>query len=411
MNFDLTFTDPPPVVQQARLAMARLERHLSPRSARWTPLRSVQPGVRVPRPRGRLPALHAAAPARRGLRGSQSRPRSRDPAADRRLGVGGHPLVDTLRYAYVIRYLRELDGSPYLVPRTDDGVAWRAIPVVTGWDHEFTRVAAALAALAGRSVRADVDLDVAVTARAAVLDLSAAVLAEVAPRTRHVVSTYGGRPVPLHLVERDPIAAFGLVLVGRARPHLDRSPSELLDPPRPCAPATAAWAAAGRHALLGSRALWTGTPWDLTGDQAWQTVAAELPRSPRRSPSSIPTLRLPTSLGAPRSVRSWRPHLACASPPGSVSISPAPGRIPIRTAAPRHAHSGPRRESPARRARPLGLGNPAEVRPTGRPSDRDPCRRRIPGTEARPDLRAGRTGPVRRRRRRYGGPAAARRTR
>lgn len=128
MNFDLTFTDPPPVVQQARLAMARLERHLfaaigpldpscdqSSLAFAFLDLEDVYPPYRP------LPLPVEA---------------SEDPRADLDLAIqlltgasaSAGTAVDTLRYAYAIRYLRELDGSPYLVPRTDDGAAWRADP-------------------------------------------------------------------------------------------------------------------------------------------------------------------------------------------------------------------------------------------------------------------------------------------
>lgn len=143
---------------------------------------------------------------------------------------------------------------------------------MTAWDCEIARVADDLTALVARVESGPVDLDVALTARAAVLDGVTAVLGDLAPRTRHESSAKGGRHVTLHLLERDPLAALGLVLRRRVRPELDRSPSELLDASLPWNAATGAWASAGRHALLAARAWWTAPPWDLPGDYAWEAV-------------------------------------------------------------------------------------------------------------------------------------------
>jgi hypothetical protein len=143
---------------------------------------------------------------------------------------------------------------------------------VTTWDHEIARVAGDLTALVARAQRGVVDLDVAVTARAAVLDGAAAVLGDVVPRTRHESSTTRTRHVTLHQLERDPLGALGFVLRRRVRPELERSPSELLDASGPWNAATTAWASAGRHALLAARAWWRSPCRELSGEQAWEAV-------------------------------------------------------------------------------------------------------------------------------------------
>lgn len=123
MNFNLTFTDPPPAVQQARLAMSRLEGYLfavigpldascdlSSLTFAFLDLEDVYPPYR--------PLQRPVEP-------------SADPRADLDLAIrlliaastSTGTAVDTLRYAFAVRYLRELETSPYLGPRTDGGAA------------------------------------------------------------------------------------------------------------------------------------------------------------------------------------------------------------------------------------------------------------------------------------------------
>jgi hypothetical protein len=79
--------------------------------------------------------------------------------------------------------------------------------------------------------------------------------------------------VPLALVESDPIRALGLVLRRRARPDVERSPSELFDIRRTVDPATADWIEVGRRALLATRS-WTGpTVGNLEPTNAWHVLA------------------------------------------------------------------------------------------------------------------------------------------
>jgi hypothetical protein len=147
---------------------------------------------------------------------------------------------------------------------------------VTSWDESIHHTAAALAEL--MTDRGDhghrqvaFDLDVAVTARAAVLAGIANVLRDLAPRTMHG-APQGRRPVLLAMAEVDPLRALGQVLRGRARPALDRSPSELLDGSRPVGPTTELWASAGRHALIADQ-IWSAVPRHLEGEHAWHVVS------------------------------------------------------------------------------------------------------------------------------------------
>lgn len=139
------------------------------------------------------------------------------------------------------------------------------------WQHGVAHTAQALAAVLTRSI-GDADLDVVLTARAAVLDHVETVLGDLAPRARPDRPKNRRRVVPLAGVETDPIGSLGLVLHGRGRPHLDRSPSELLDLTRPVDPATADWIQVGRRALLADRA-WSGpTVGNLEPAAAWHAL-------------------------------------------------------------------------------------------------------------------------------------------
>lgn len=140
------------------------------------------------------------------------------------------------------------------------------------WQRDISLTAHALASLLARGP-AEVELDVAITARAAVLEHVAVVLGDLAPRTRQPRATNGGRDVPLALVESDPIRALGLVLRRRARPDVERSPSELFDIRRTVDPATADWIAVGHRALLAARS-WAGpTVGNLEPATAWHALA------------------------------------------------------------------------------------------------------------------------------------------
>lgn len=141
---------------------------------------------------------------------------------------------------------------------------------MNAWTRETIRTALAL----GEILQAEpspIDLDVALIARAAVLDGVALVMGDIVPRTRHGL-VGNGRLVPLGLVEQDPVRALGLVLRGREQPAFTRSPSELLDAATPVGTPTDFWAAAGRHALLAARA-WQGvSAATLSPDAAWKAV-------------------------------------------------------------------------------------------------------------------------------------------
>lgn len=121
MNFHLTFADPPPLVQQARLAMARLQQHLvetldpldpscdlSSLAFAFLELEAVHP------PYTPLP-VHAEA--------------SVDPREDYDLAVcalieamrSADRVVDKVRFALAIRLLLELQDSPPIGPRSSDG--------------------------------------------------------------------------------------------------------------------------------------------------------------------------------------------------------------------------------------------------------------------------------------------------
>lgn len=143
--------------------------------------------------------------------------------------------------------------------------------MVNVWDREIAATADALGCLLNPHPRPGrLDLDVAITARAAVLGCVGTVLGDIAPRTREPFN--GRRLEALALVETDPLRALGASLRNRPRLELSRSPSELLDNTASTRGVTAGWATAGRHALLASRAWWAGAPHVLPADQAWQVV-------------------------------------------------------------------------------------------------------------------------------------------
>ncbi|MGQ0843067.1 MAG: hypothetical protein ACT4QF_02920 [Sporichthyaceae bacterium] len=142
---------------------------------------------------------------------------------------------------------------------------------MTPWNAAILHTANALTVLLSEPP-GRVDLDVAVTARAAVLDHVSTVLADLVPRTRTRHARPLGRAVPVSLIEADPLDGLGRVLHGRLRPLLDKAPSELLDTRRRVDPATALWVDAGRHALVATRewsrlAAGVGEP-----ERTWQIV-------------------------------------------------------------------------------------------------------------------------------------------
>ena len=141
------------------------------------------------------------------------------------------------------------------------------------WDDSVRFIARTLSELARSNLEprrrvADLDLDVALTARAAVLAGAAVVLGDLVPAS--------GRAVPrrsnlLAVTERDPLHALGLVLRNRGRPDLTRSPSELLDAAAPGSPTTLRWAAVGRQAVIAD-SIWTSAPRALGGEHAWHVI-------------------------------------------------------------------------------------------------------------------------------------------
>lgn len=141
------------------------------------------------------------------------------------------------------------------------------------WHHQIALTARGLAAALTRAP-GGADIDVALTARAAVLDHIAHALGELVPRTKPDRSRSTRRPlIAVEQVEFDPIGTLGAVLHGRTRPHLPHSPSELLDPTTPTHPATADWIRVGSHALLAGRA-WPGDRVGTLGaEPAWRALA------------------------------------------------------------------------------------------------------------------------------------------
>ena len=115
----------------------------------------------------------------------------------------------------------------------------------------------------------EVDIEVAVTARAAVLAGAAAVLRDLLPS---VPQLRGSDLDLLAMAERDPIRAFGVVLHNRGRPQVSRPPSELLDAALGGSPASCRWAGAGREALQADR-IWSALMQPLEDDQAWHALA------------------------------------------------------------------------------------------------------------------------------------------
>lgn len=142
---------------------------------------------------------------------------------------------------------------------------------MTPWNAAILRTADSLAALLAEPAR-PVDLDVAITARAAVLDHVSTVLADVAPRTRTRHSRPIGHAVPISFIEADPLDGLGRVLHGRIRPVLQRAPSELLDASRLVDAATSRWVDAGRYAVVATRA-WTPPLVGRNGEHGQQVVA------------------------------------------------------------------------------------------------------------------------------------------
>lgn len=117
MNQNLTFTTPPAPVQQARLAMARLEAHLAQVIDPMAPdpeltsiafafmaLEDLHPPY-PPLPADLAPSVDAAADLDLAI------------AALGEAGEEATNAVDILRYAYTIRDLRELTDSSYLTFR------------------------------------------------------------------------------------------------------------------------------------------------------------------------------------------------------------------------------------------------------------------------------------------------------
>jgi hypothetical protein len=142
---------------------------------------------------------------------------------------------------------------------------------VRAWQADLARTASSLAAVLGCDP-AGTDLDVALTARAAVLDHVAVVLADLAPRTRTRPGLRIGRNVPIAALENDPLAALAAILHGRCNPRLDRPPSQLLDPAYALTEPTRRWVATGLHALLAGRE-WSDTETiGLDGEAAWRAV-------------------------------------------------------------------------------------------------------------------------------------------
>ena len=99
---------------------------------------------------------------------------------------------------------------------------------MTTWDEVALRSAIGLVELAAaqRDSRggdvAAVDVEVAVTARAAVLAGAAVVLRDLVPAARH--RTARGRRDLLALTERHPVRALGVFLQDRGRPRVSQKP-------------------------------------------------------------------------------------------------------------------------------------------------------------------------------------------
>lgn len=140
------------------------------------------------------------------------------------------------------------------------------------WADELVHVVGALAELLTvHQTRplGGADLDRAVTARAAVLDLAASVAADLAPRDRGAA-----KPPTLAEVDRDPVTSLTRLLASRTRPGLDEwSPSELLDASEVSTPAGRSWADAGRHAISAQHA-WSAAAPDLNTPHAWRALGA-----------------------------------------------------------------------------------------------------------------------------------------
>lgn len=139
------------------------------------------------------------------------------------------------------------------------------------WQRAAVHVADALAEALDHD-QSGVDIDVALCARAAMLDHVSTVLADLAPRTstRHV--SEGAHFVPVALVETDPLDALGRVLHGRTRLALDRAPSELLDVRRSVDEVTGLWVQAGRFALVADQCWWRSRERRAGGERARHVV-------------------------------------------------------------------------------------------------------------------------------------------
>jgi hypothetical protein len=115
------------------------------------------------------------------------------------------------------------------------------------------------------------DVDVAIAARAAVLDTVAGVFGDIVPWYRDLRASR--EPPGIDLAEPDPVRAFALVLRRRGRVQLDRSPSQLLERGLHGDTIAAAWATTGLHAILARRAWPDGTAATLDGRHCWRAVA------------------------------------------------------------------------------------------------------------------------------------------
>lgn len=142
--------------------------------------------------------------------------------------------------------------------------------MTTGWEVESAHTARALARLVGAGSLAGMGPDVAIAARAAVLDTVAGVFGDIVPWYRNL--GLPREPPGIDLAELDPVRAFALVLRRRGRLHLDRSPSQLLERGLPVDAISSAWATAGRHAILARQAWPDGAAVSLDSTQCWRAV-------------------------------------------------------------------------------------------------------------------------------------------
>lgn len=139
------------------------------------------------------------------------------------------------------------------------------------WQRALANTADAL--VVARACGQDgVDLDVALTARAVVLEHVLTVLDDIATRPRARPVTIG-EAVPVAVIEADPLDGLARVLRGRTRLAPTRAPSELLDAGQANDPVTTAWVEVARRAF-DADSLWThrAAP-SLPAEQAWRAVA------------------------------------------------------------------------------------------------------------------------------------------